>query len=63
MGPKMTQDWPKMPFFFLFLGIIFGVFAKTSLKTVQTFLMGRKFHGYLDCYDLERHGAAISVKL
>ena len=21
------------------------------------------FHGYIDCYGLERHGAAISVKL
>ena len=30
---------PKCPFS-LFIGIVFGVFAKTFLKTVQTFKMG-----------------------
>ena len=39
MDPKMTQNWPKM-LLFLFLGIIFFVFAKTFFKTVQTFTMG-----------------------
>ena len=36
---KWPKIGPKCPFS-LFLGIIFGVFAKTSLRTVQTSTMG-----------------------
>ena len=35
IGPKLGLKCPFPPF----LGIIFGVFVETSLKTVHTFLM------------------------
>ena len=45
-GPKMG---PKCPFS-LFLGIIFGTFAKTFFKAVQSFTMG---HGLNEEVEME----------
>ena len=59
MGPKITQDWLKIPFFPYFSELFIYNYLFKFLQTVQTFLMGHGFHGYMDGYGLERHGAAI----
>ena len=43
------ENGPKCPFS-LFLGIIFGAFAKTFFKTVQSFTMG---HGLKEEMEIE----------